>query len=44
MLYDNLRAGWVNVLPQYYPALAKYFVKFIQGYAARACRSMRSRP
>jgi glucosylceramidase len=32
-LYGNLAAAG-KVLPQFYPALAQYFVKFIQGYAA----------
>jgi glucosylceramidase len=32
-LYGNLGAGG-KVLPQFYPALAQYFVKFLQSYAA----------
>ena len=32
-LYGNVGAGG-RVMPQFYPALAQYFVKFIQAYAA----------
>jgi len=33
-LYNNLHLAG-TVLPQYYPALARYFVRFIEEYAAR---------